>query len=150
MEQLLTNIKKTDEVIIVNDACENINTIQYLNKLSENSSQLKIVHLSKKVGFAKANNIGIAHSIGETLIFINSDIFLTNNCIENMLNLLWSNNKIGAVQPKLIYPQNNLIQSTGHIFLITEVDNYFLHENLMMLYYARMGNAKLLPWHYVR
>ena len=85
-------------------------------KQQKKNSQIKLIHLEKKVGFSGSNNIGIKNASGDTIIFINSDIFLENNCIENMLNLLWSDEKIAAVQPMLIYPQNNLIQSTGHVF----------------------------------
>ena len=116
LEQLLCNIKKMDEIVIVADACNNIDTMNYLKRKAENNSQIKLILLEQKVGFGIANNIGIKHSTGETLIFINSDIFLENSCISNMLDLLWSDEKIGAVQPLLIYPQNNLVQSTGHVF----------------------------------
>lgn len=116
MEQLINIIADNDEIIIVIDACNNIDTIYYLEKVAKKSSQIKLIQLKKKVGFSGSNNIGIKNASSETIIFINSDIFLENNCIENMLNLLWSDEKIAAVQPLLIYPQNNLIQSTGHVF----------------------------------
>lgn len=116
IEQLLNVITTDDELIIIIDSCNNIDTIYYLQKVSEKNSQIKLIHLKKKVGFSGSNNIGIKNASGETVIFINSDIFLENNCIENMLNLLWSDEKVAAVQPLLIYPQNNLVQSTGHVF----------------------------------
>lgn len=116
IEQLLHTIKINDELIIVIDACKNIDTICYLKKVAEKNPQIKLIHLKQKAGFSGSNNIGIKNANGETIIFINSDIFLEKNCIENMLNLLWSDEKIAAVQPLLIYPQNNLIQSTGHVF----------------------------------
>ena len=116
LEQLIDHVKKTDEIIVIVDACNNIDTINYLKKNAERNSQIKLIFLEQKVGFGVANNIGVNNSTGETLIFINSDIFLENNCISNMLDLLWSDKKIGAVQPLLIYPQNSLVQSTGHVF----------------------------------
>lgn len=116
LEQLLSYVKNSDEIIIIIDACNNLDTINYLKMKSESNSQIKLVFLEQKVGFGIANNIGLKHSSGDTLIFINSDIFIEKSCIENMLNLLWSDEKIGAVQPCLIYPQNNLVQSTGHVF----------------------------------
>ncbi len=116
LEQLLDTITVNDELIIIIDACNNVDTIAYLNKKEKSNSQIKLIHLKYKAGFGVSNNIGIKNSNGETIIFINSDIFLEKNCIENMLTLLWSDEKIAAVQPLLIYPQNNLVQSTGHVF----------------------------------
>lgn len=116
LEQLLSTIKKNDELIIINDACNNIDTIAYLNEKAQNNPQIQLIHLKNKIGFSGSNNVGIKNTNGETIIFINSDIFLENNCIENILKTLWSDDKIAAVQPLLIYPQNNLVQSTGHVF----------------------------------
>ena len=116
LEQLLCIIARNDELIIVTDACNNIDTIDYLEEKAKNNSQIKLIHLKSKVGFSGSNNIGIKNAKGETIIFINSDIFPEINCIENMINLLWSNDKIAAVQPLLIYPQSNLVQSAGHVF----------------------------------
>lgn len=116
LEQLLLTLANDDELIIINDACNNIDTISYLNKKAQNNPQIQLVHLENKMGFGGSNNIGIEKANGETIVFINSDIFLENNCIENMLKILWSDEKIAAVQPLLVYPQNNLVQSTGHVF----------------------------------
>lgn len=116
LEQLLHVITNNDELIIITDACNNIDTIDYLKKMEKLNSQIKLIHLKHKAGFSGSNNVGIKNANGETLIFINSDIFPESNCIANMLTLLWSDETIGAVQPLLLYPQNNLVQSTGHVF----------------------------------
>lgn len=116
LEQLLCIMESNDELIIVIDACKNIDTIDYLKKMAKINSQITLIHLKDKMGFGGSNNIGIKNTNAETIIFINSDIFPENDCIKKMLALLWSDEKIGAVQPLLIYPQNNLVQSTGHVF----------------------------------
>ena len=59
---------------------------------------------------------GNLQAVSETLIFINTDIFPVGDCIDNILYMLNSNEKIAAVQPMLLYPQTNLVQSTGHVF----------------------------------
>ena len=116
LEQLFNVLTNDDELIIVSDACSNINTIKYLETKKKSNAQIKLIKLNQKMGFSVSNNIGIKNANGETLIFINSDVFPENDCITNMLSLLWSDDSIGAVQPLLIYPQNNLVQSTGHVF----------------------------------
>ena len=116
LEQLLCNVKKNDEIILIDDGCNYFDTLEYLTYMAQNNTQIKLIHLKQKVGFGKANNVGISAASGETLIFINSDIFLEKYCIDRMLELLWSDDKIGAVQPLLIYPQTNKVQSTGDVF----------------------------------
>ena len=116
LEQLLHNVKNTDEIILIDDNCNYIDTLKYLEYRAKKHSQIKLIHLKQKVGFGKANNVGISIANGESLIFINSDVFLEKNCIDKMLELLWSNDQIGAVQPLLVYPQTNKVQSTGHVF----------------------------------
>lgn len=144
LEQLLQNIKLVDEVIIINDGCNNIDTVAYLKKMAKKNSQIKLINLQNKVGFGRANNIGIKEAIGETFIFINSDIFLEANCIENMLTLLWSNEQIGAVQPLLVYPQNNLVQSTGHVFSEYRSGQLFSNRKLTDLVIKKSGKRQAL------
>ena len=76
IEQLINVIAANDEIIIIIDACNNIDTIYYLEKVAKRNSQIKLIHLEKKVGFSGSNNIGIKNASGDTIIFINSDIFL--------------------------------------------------------------------------
>lgn len=116
LEQLLCHVKNKDEIILIDDGCNYFDTLEYLEYMTQNNTQIKLIHLRQKVGFGKANNVGISAANGETLIFINSDIFLEKYCIDRMLKLLWSDDKIGAVQPLLVYPQTNKVQSTGHVF----------------------------------
>lgn len=116
LEHLLFIIEDNDELIIIIDACNNINTLNYLEKKARSNSQIKLIYQEQKMGFGGSNNIGIRNASGKTIVFINSDVFPESNCIKNMLSLLWSDRKIAAVQPLLIYPQNNRVQSTGHVF----------------------------------
>lgn len=69
MEQLINIIADNDEIIIVIDACNNIDTIYYLEKVAKKSSQIKLIQLKKKVGFSGSNNIGIKNASSETIIF---------------------------------------------------------------------------------
>ena len=59
IEQLINVITSNDEIIIVLDACNNMDTISYLEKAAKKNSQIKLIHLEKKVGFSGSNNIGI-------------------------------------------------------------------------------------------
>ena len=105
---------RKSEVIVVIDGNHNLQIHSMLNKLKNTYSNMKIVHLPK-VGYGKANNIGVYNSTGEYLFFINTDIFAEPGCFEKMYNVLY-NGIADCVQPLLIYPQSNLVQSAGTFF----------------------------------
>ena len=68
-------------------------------------------------GYSVANNIAVQQSSGNYLVFINCDVFPEKASIEKLVDYLTKYPNTGAVQGKLVYPQNNLIQSTGHLFM---------------------------------
>lgn len=57
---------------------------------------------------------------------MNADIILSEYCLENLIKP-FGDKEIDAVQPLLIYPQNMMTQSTGHIFC--QYYNTHLFEN---------------------
>ena len=91
-----------------------------------NLRNLRILNSNVKKGYAAANNIAAKEACGDILIFMNDDIILLPNCLEIITDDLIQG-KASAVQPKLIYPQNGKIQSTGHIF--THFTNAHAYEN---------------------
>lgn len=109
-------LQENDEVIMVCDGCDSLSTLEYLFSIEKKDSRFRIIQLKEKCGFSKANNIGVNISKYENLIFINTDIFLTKNCITSLIDMLNSSPNISAVQPLLLYPQTGLVQSTGHVF----------------------------------
>ena len=113
---LLPLVKSDDEIIIVCDGCDRITTMKYLNSMAQKDARIHLIELKEKSGFARANNIAVNAASSDTLIFINTDVFPETTCIDRMVHTLNSNEKIAAVQPLLLYPQNGLVQSTGHVF----------------------------------
>ena len=104
---------------------------------------IKKISTHKKVGYGKANNLGIKSATSEILIFMNDDIILTEGCLEILINDLIQS-KADAVQPKLIYPQTNTIQSTGHVF--TKYTNAHAYANVAChnIYANQSGPRKAL------
>ena len=78
------------------------------------------------MGYGIVNNIAVKESNCEYLIFMNADVILTDNCLEYMLKH-FEDDKVSAVQPLLVYPQNLTVQSTGHVFC--KFYNTHLFEN---------------------
>jgi len=63
---------------------------------------VKVIQNSDNLGFAKANNIGIAKSSGKYVCFINSDVEVLENCIENMYIFMEENKDVGISGPKIL------------------------------------------------
>ncbi|MBQ6687133.1 MAG: glycosyltransferase family 2 protein [Bacilli bacterium] len=111
---LADSFVKESEVIIVNDCINNIKILNYLNQM-RNQNNIKVIDLEEKVGYGKANNIGVDEASREYIFFINTDVFAEENCFEKMYNHL-EQNTCDCVQPLLIWPQNNRIQCAGSFF----------------------------------
>lgn len=77
------------EVIIVDD-CGKDNSMQlvktFVNKVKDVS--FKIIHHPKNLGLSAARNTGIKESTGNYIYFIDSDDFITTNCIETFVDLI--------------------------------------------------------------
>jgi GT2 family glycosyltransferase len=107
--------KEIYEIIVVDDYCTDFQTIQYLKILKEKSLIDILITLDKKCGFGKANNIGVKNSTTNCLIFMNTDIIINNDIIDKLVDIYYEK-KWGCFQPLLLYPQNQKIQSAGHLF----------------------------------
>ena len=113
------------EIIMVNDNADFLFTEESIREY--NFTNVKVINLKNKLGYGEANNLAVDFASCDFLIFMNDDIILKKNCLNYLLDTL-KNDNVGAVQPKLIYPQSNLIQSTGHVF--TKYTNAHAFENI--------------------
>lgn len=129
LENFLSNLSKCEnineyELILVNDDSDFVFNEKYVH--SFNIKNVKVINVSPRKGYGIVNNLAIEYANSEIIIFMNDDVLPTINCLEILINDLKCN-KCDAVQPKLIYPQTNTIQSTGHVF--TNYTNSHAFEN---------------------
>lgn len=132
---------KSSEVIIVNDCVNNIKTLNYLNKLNSINENVKLINLESKVGYGKANNIGVNESKNNILFFINTDVFAEENCFEQMLKCL-EQNYADCVQPLLIWPQNNRIQCAGSFFGSYYTNHLFAGRRLDSIDLSKISRSR--------
>lgn len=112
---LASIIKKDYEIIVVDDCCSDHETKCYLNKLKEQGKIDILLTLNAKLGFGRANNLGVEKSTTDCLIFMNTDIILNDDILDKLVEIYYQNT-YAAIQPLLVYPQTQKIQSAGHIF----------------------------------
>jgi GT2 family glycosyltransferase len=54
------------------------------------------------VGFARANNLGVRHSQGEYLLFLNPDTLFVENTARSLLEMLEADDSVGAIGCRLL------------------------------------------------
>lgn len=91
-------------------------TMIILQELQNNHSNISVIYEKDNLGFSKANNIGAFLSEAPYLIFLNSDTFPVNNALYKLIEFMDDSLDTGVAQGLILYPQNNLVQSAGHIF----------------------------------
>lgn len=77
--------------------------------------QVKVVESTCNLGFGGAVNAGLKKAHGDCVLFLNNDLYLKEDCIEKMLNLL-VREECGAVVPKiLLFKERDVINSFGNM-----------------------------------
>ena len=62
---------------------------------------VRLVRNPVNAGFARANNIGLRLSTGKYLCLINSDVVLSDDCLERMMRHMDANPDIGVLSPRM-------------------------------------------------
>ena len=118
--------KENSEIIVVND-CSTDATLKILKRLLKQDIHFTIYSHEKNKGLSAARNTGINNSSGKILIFLDSDMIVKENFIDNHVNYHNNRHVIGVVGG--IIPGENL-----------KIDKYQKY-----LYKARRGAKKFSP-----
>ena len=77
---------KDFELICVDDASDDVATLQILKSYENSYTSFRQVHLKNGIGAAEARNIGLALAVGEYVIFLDSDDEFDEFLLETMYN----------------------------------------------------------------
>ncbi|MDL1970809.1 MAG: glycosyltransferase [Candidatus Desulfofervidaceae bacterium] len=99
------------ELIIVNNASTD-GTKEFLDELTKQVSNVRIIHNEENLGFAKACNQGAKVAEGKYLVFLNNDTIPLASWLEEMIGAAESDKNVGIVGSKLIFPDGT-IQHAG-------------------------------------
>lgn len=80
------------EIIVVDNNSPN----RDIEGLINNYPDVKLVLNSLNSGFGSGNNLGVKHSVGRNIFFLNSDTLLQNNAIKILSDYLDNNNEIAV------------------------------------------------------
>lgn len=76
--------------------------------LAREFPQVRFIQSDQNVGFAKANNVAVSQSVGETLLFLNPDTEVQGNSIEQLHATVRSIPDAGAVGARLLNSDGTL------------------------------------------
>lgn len=97
LPSVIANCQKNVEIIVA----DNASTDSSIEFLQNNFPQIRIVPNRTNGGFARGYNEALAEVEAEYFILLNSDIEVTSNWIEPVIELMESDKTIAACQPKL-------------------------------------------------
>ena len=101
--------------VIVVDNNSSDNTVEYIKK---NYSEVVVLPQADNTGFAKGNNIGIKYALAhaaESVFLLNPDAEICEQTLEKCHQVLFSDDKLAAVQPIILLP-SKLVNSVGNSF----------------------------------
>lgn len=87
------------EVIVV----DNGSTDGTLEMLRRNYPHVRLIANEQNVGFARANNQGLAMSRGQYVLLLNSDAFLRGPALARLVRFMETHPEAGAAGPRLYY-----------------------------------------------
>jgi GT2 family glycosyltransferase len=84
--------------------------------LAEFYPAVKFIQSHENIGFARANNLGAAQAVADTLLFLNPDTELVGPALSTLYNVLKSQPNAGAVGAKLLNSDGSLQTSCVQSF----------------------------------
>ncbi|MDP9079366.1 MAG: glycosyltransferase family 2 protein [Bacteroidota bacterium] len=112
-EELLLSIRApyTNLEIIVVDNGSKTESDDWQSKFPH----VKFIRSEQNLGFAGGNNLGIKAATGDYLFFVNNDTEFTDGLVEQLVDLMNANPKIGMISPMIKYfSDKGLIQYAGY------------------------------------
>jgi GT2 family glycosyltransferase/SAM-dependent methyltransferase len=99
------------EVLVVDDASPD-----HTAELIAASPGVRLVRTKRNLGFVGACNLGASHARGTYLLFLNNDTEVRPGALDALVDVVDSDEQIGLVGAKLVYPDGRLQECGGVIW----------------------------------
>ncbi|HET9476074.1 MAG TPA: methyltransferase domain-containing protein [Dehalococcoidia bacterium] len=124
VDSILKNTPPGYELIVVNNASTD-GTASYLASLDY--PHLKVLNNTVNESYAAFNNKGQALATRPYILYVNDDIEAFPGWLEPLIDILDANPKVGAVGPRLLYPDGR-VQCDGKMFAAKDLSP--MHINM--------------------
>lgn len=113
LEKFLPNVishSPNTEIYVI----DNASTDESISFLKDRFPTVKIIQNQQNYGFAEGYNQGLKHIESEIYCLLNSDVEVTENWINSILDLFKKDQNIAAIQPKILnYNRRNYFEFAG-------------------------------------
>lgn len=106
------------EILIADD--NSTDSTKYLN----DNGAIRIIRNSSNLRFLKNCNNAAKHANGKYIVFLNNDTIVTENWLQSLVELIESDDSIGMVGSKFIYPNGKLQEAGGILWRDGSAWNY--------------------------
>jgi glycosyltransferase involved in cell wall biosynthesis/2-polyprenyl-3-methyl-5-hydroxy-6-metoxy-1,4-benzoquinol methylase len=142
------------EIVILDNGSVDPEALGYLKEINAKDN-VKVIRHDHPFNFSELNNVGVAQSSGDVLLFLNDDTeVIQGDWLERLVGFAQLPH-VGAVGAKLLYPESkrvqhagivNLADGPGHAFLNTERDmpGYFMRNVLDYNWLAVTGACLMI------
>lgn len=148
LESVINQTYKNLEIICVED-CSTDNSRVLLENFAQKDSRIKIIYHQTNRGLSAARNSGIDHSSGDYIYFIDSDDWIDDNYIENLVKAALDNNAEIVVNTNAISKYNKF--SIAHLENKTynHIENSFIDatpaiQNIIWNTWTHLWNRNFL------
>lgn len=93
----------TDIQVVCIDDCSTDNSLDMLNVYSRNDGRFEVIHLDTNHGQAYARNRGLEKARGEYICFLDSDDWMSDDCLEKAVDCFVKNPETDAVLFDTLY-----------------------------------------------
>ena len=121
IESIQETYREYYQLIVVDNASTD-NTPQYLVNLQQNwdkkQSKLSIISNNSNLGYAAGNNTALESIEGKYTLWLNQDIIVQEDSIQNLVNFLDKNDEYTMLAPQLQYLDGTIQKSCRRLSLI--------------------------------
>jgi len=108
LESLKTHTKKISYEIIVVDNFSSDGSPEMVEK---EFPEVSLIKNKENLGFGRANNQGFVKARGKYILFLNSDVSVNENCLDQMYDFMETRPNVGASACRLTFPDGTLQHS---------------------------------------
>lgn len=84
IDKLLKQTIPPDEIIIIDDASDD-GTDKMISNIKDQRSKIRYIRFNKRIGHWRARNVAIKEATGDLIVFVDSDVLVRSNFIEDHL-----------------------------------------------------------------
>lgn len=105
LESLAAGAKRRSMEVIVVD---NASTDGSQEAVRKNFPRVRLIESPTNLGFAKGNNLGIRKAGGKYVCLVNSDVVVSDGCLDKMFDYMERHASIGILGPKVLNSDHTL------------------------------------------